>query len=997
MSKDKNSCILAQEKLKLIGVEISQKQTKLTSHSNYYKNQIKEGKITDKGLDKLKELFEEIEVTKSLTSFKNQKLKEIKLGKQDVIDDLFVNTDDALMKLFVVENKKLAGSASFNKVQKELTDRIAKNPDIQHYNERIKNFNPNSDGNIYDNIETEKLVKDLEKRRKLKDEEIKETTEAFESELNKIADEVADVYIPYTLLGMDKRFDNFGRNWRIAEDLRKDGQIESSKNLKKFLYMHAKDAHGRSSNGIVQGYNIDEEFEQIQRQVDTFFQVEELKNFKNVEELYPEISNNIATKTLHGQINRQLETVVNKDLRNMYLKKQQNPNYKFSEHELKLQKEFKATLDKQAEYFAILRESEGIKNIKNPEWYRNISYDKKKISRLTERELNQMLVNGYKSQRETIIKLNKDKNVVKKKVLTDEEIQDFADLTSLEMTKANKEGSSIELNLTETLNKIKGANKEVLESEINKLQQKYGPSWSKHRMDIDYLNKTKFTIEGKEVEMSVSDLMLDNFLSHQSDNIAQRLKRKTANEKANMTYKVNGESKVLNIANEKSVDEFLSSVKSSVRNNADLVADDLRDYIDDLFIAGFTEKDMFGKKASQLNRITRQAITTASMGSVILSSFVEVGTSVASVGIYNFIQSIGETNAIFKRIENSKATVSDLHFMDEIGYSASHDYWQRKLASVHTEDEAVLLLNPQSKLDVAENVTSMTANTVVNRINFLGKYTGHMRMTSAIGYMKNLKDNIGSLSHKNSRIQELGLNEKQFNEIKTALTNTNEIMGTKILDDLEKSLSRETMDAFSNAIRRKAKNIILDISKGEGNKYLNKNPALKTLFQFHTYTSQATTKMLMNGLTHMDTEFTKGVLLSSMMGMGISYGKDFVNNRTEDNTLFDYVKKGVSVSSFAGELPFLFGSAWDLAGLNKIYKNPFIVRNRDMNIRGVGDFFKLTAVGGFSAKLSDLGHSVLSVGTEDTTYEDVLYRFFRLFPNPYQLKSGFENQIMNRD
>jgi hypothetical protein len=220
------------------------------------------------------------------------------------------------------------------------------------------------------------------------------------------------------------------------------------------------------------------------------------------------------------------------------------------------------------------------------------------------------------------------------------------------------------------------------------------------------------------------------------------------------------------------------------------------------------------------------------------------------------------------------------------------------------------LTDPDFRIGVRRNKLEKTADSLSEAYGKLTLMTywnnGHKRLAGHMATARTLR----ALSKGNKidpkealRLNQLGIDEAMGKRINQQFKKYGEIQDGSYIGNYSKWTDKEAKEVFGQATLSDVDSTILTPSRGDLPEAAISSELGKTIFQFKSFASTATSKLLINGLQRRDAEVLQGVI--GLIGMGaMTYTvKEMIAGREPDTNIDNLIMEGINRSGITG----LFG------------------------------------------------------------------------------------------
>jgi hypothetical protein len=210
----------------------------------------------------------------------------------------------------------------------------------------------------------------------------------------------------------------------------------------------------------------------------------------------------------------------------------------------------------------------------------------------------------------------------------------------------------------------------------------------------------------------------------------------------------------------------------------------------------------------------------------------------------------------------------------------------------------------QSRLEkvadaASETFGKVTLMTYWNNMN--KRLAGHMsaaRTLRALGLTSTKRS-----AKESARLQQLGISDELGDRINAQFRKYGEIQDGSYIGNYHKWTDKEAKKVFGQATLSDVDSTILTPSRGDLPEAALSSELGKTIFQFKSFSSTATNKLLINGLQRRDAEVLQGVIGLIGLGAQTYIIKELVAGRDPDTDIDKLLIEGINRSGVTG----LFG------------------------------------------------------------------------------------------
>lgn len=302
------------------------------------------------------------------------------------------------------------------------------------------------------------------------------------------------------------------------------------------------------------------------------------------------------------------------------------------------------------------------------------------------------------------------------------------------------------------------------------------------------------------------------------------------------------------------------------------------------------------------------------LGGVSLSSLPELAMQPFRFGLLNTFR-----DGFMPMIRDFKASklVKDEYKYLDVGLENEQSNLLRSLADPdhqlgtgYTEYERMMekLLGP--KLSGFTKLTNnATLNDTFSKASMITYWTSAGRRLSAqiasADIMRTMESFAAGKVLDSSKIAELasiGIGKTDYDKIAAQVKkhgikrNGSWISNVHLWDD------EQAYKAFSSGVQRQVESVVIKPSRGDIPIYAQKNQIARLMFQFKSFSSSASNKILISSMQRRDARTLTGLMMLSAMGSMTSIIKDKVAGREADKSPEDLILEGISRSGMMGLL-----------------------------------------------------------------------------------------------
>lgn len=434
---------------------------------------------------------------------------------------------------------------------------------------------------------------------------------------------------------------------------------------------------------------------------------------------------------------------------------------------------------------------------------------------------------------------------------------------------------------------------------------------------INKLSMSKFKGEDalKEDGLLIPDSLLDEFLVNDAQKIAANFYRKS--------------SSILNVQktlNDLGFDSFGDIEKnlraefdSKIRSVSDLTERQrLKERLDtDIRLTEDMYKIMTGniRRPGQIDKYVETLMQyqyVRLLGGVTLSSLPELAMQPFRFGLMNtfrdgFLPMIRDFKA-------SKLTKDQYKFLD-VGLENEQSNLLRSLSdpssalgSNTTEYERMMEKLLGSKLAGFSKLSGTVTDTF-SKASLINYWTAAGRRLSAqIGSADIMRtiDNFAKTGQidpkKVTEFASIGIDKSMYNSIAEQINKHGIKRNGSWISNIHLWDNKEAQKAFSSAVQRQVESVVIKPSKGDIPIIAQENQLARLMFQFKSFSSGASNKILLSALQRRDATTLNGLFMLAALGSLSGITKDKVAGRESDLSPDDIILDGISRSGMTGLL-----------------------------------------------------------------------------------------------